>query len=182
MRFLRDALVTIAILVVVFLAVGYASLGNLFSATVKPGRMESSLAIEVRNLFIPADAKRARNPFGGKKDAWREGADHLGDHCATCHGKDGRGGGEIGPNLCPRAPDMTRPRTQNLTDGEIFYIISNGVRWTGMPAWKSEHTPEETWHLVSFIRHLPSLTPAVIEQFETSPRGAPGEMHHHPER
>jgi mono/diheme cytochrome c family protein len=183
MRFLRDFLITIVILAVVFLVVGYASIGNLFSASAKPGRIESSLAIEVRNLSIPADAKRARNPFGGEKDAWREGADHFGDHCAICHGKDGRGGGEIGPKLYPRAPDMTRPRSQNLTDGELFYIISNGVRWTGMPAWKTEHTPEETWRLVSFIRHLPSLTPAEIQQFEKAPEGeSHGEMHHHARR
>jgi mono/diheme cytochrome c family protein len=76
---------------------------------------------------------------------------------------------------------MTRPRTQNLTDGEIFYIISNGVRWTGMPAWKDEHEPEETWRLVSFIRHLPSLTPEELEQIEkASPEEHhPGEAHPH---
>ncbi len=182
MRFLRDALVTIGILVVVFLVVGYASIGNLFSATSEPGRLESSLAIRARNLSIPADAKRARNPFAGRTDAWREAADHYADHCAVCHGDDGKGGGEIGANLYPRVPDMTRARTQNLTDGEIFYIISNGVRWTGMPAWKNEHTPEDTWRLVSFVRHLPSLTPADIEQLEKSAEEPHGEMHHHPGR
>ena len=181
MRFLRDALLTVAILVVVFLVVGYASIGNLFSATSEPGRLESSLAVQVRNLSIPADEKRARNPFADRQDAWREGADHFGDHCALCHGEGGRGGGEIGANLYPRVPDMTRPRTQNLTDGEIFYIISNGVRWTGMPAWKKEHTPEETWRLVSFIRHLPSLTPAELEQIEKASEQPHADEHPHDE-
>ncbi len=176
MRFLRDFLITVAILVVVFLVVGYAEIGDLFSAATKPGHLESSVAVEVRNLSIPGSAKRAANPLARDRDAWREGADHFGDHCAVCHGQDGRGGGEIGPHLSPRTPDMTQPRTQNLTDGEIFYIISNGVRWTGMPAWKSEHTAEETWRLVSFIRHLPSLTPAEIERFEK-----PSEGEHHEE-
>jgi hypothetical protein len=46
--------------------------------------------------------------------------------------------------------------TQNLTDGEIFYIIENGVRFTGMPGWVGED--EENWKLVLFIRHLPRLT------------------------
>ncbi len=181
MRFLRDALLTIAILVVVFLIVGYASLGNLFSAAASPGRLESSVAVEVRNLSIPADAKRTRNPFDGRPDAWREGADHYADHCAICHGDDGKGGGEIGAHLYPRVPDMTRPRTQALTDGELYYIISNGVRWTGMPAWKSEHTAEETWRLVSFIRHLPSLTPAEIEQVEKASQEPHADEHHHDE-
>jgi len=166
MRFVRGALLTIAILLGVFLVVAYVSIGNLFSAVARPGRLESAVAIRLRNLSIPADARQARNPFAGQKDAWRQGADHFNDHCAICHHEDGRGGGEIGPHLSPPVPDMTRSRTQNLTDGEIFYIISNGVRWTGMPAWKDEHEPEETWHLVSFIRHLPSLTPEELEQIE----------------
>ena len=179
MGFVRDFLITIAILVVVLLVVGYASIGNLFSAAAKPGRIESSLAIEARDLSIPDVAKKARSPFGANKDAWREGADHFGDHCAVCHGQDGRGGGEIGPNLYPPVPDMARARTQNLTDGEIFYIISNGVRWTGMPAWKNDHTAEETWRLVSFIRHLPVLTPAEIEHLKRPAEAEPhGEMHH----
>jgi mono/diheme cytochrome c family protein len=179
MRFFRDAVLTVAILVVVFLVVGYASIGNLFSATARPGRLESSLAMEMRNLSIPADAKRARNPVGGRKDAWREGADHFNDHCAVCHGGNGRGGGQIGANLYPPVPDMTRPRTQDLSDGELFYIISNGVRWTGMPAWKNEHTPAETWRLVSFIRHLPSLTPAEMEQIEKASEEPHEGAHHH---
>jgi mono/diheme cytochrome c family protein len=175
MRFLRDALLTLLLLLVVVLIVGYAFVGNLFSAATAPGRLESAVAVRVRNLSIPSEARQARNPFAGQKDAWREGADHFGDHCAVCHNNDGRGGGEIGPHLYPRVPDMTRPRTQDLTDGEIFYIISNGVRWTGMPAWKDDHTPEETWRLVSFIRHLPSLTPDELEQIEK----ASGEHHEH---
>jgi mono/diheme cytochrome c family protein len=174
MRFVRDAVVTLAILVVLVVVVGYASLGNAFSATAAPGRLESSMALEIRNLSIPSDARQLRNPLAADMGAWREGADHFADHCAVCHGEDGRGGGEIGPHLYPRVPDMTQPRTRNLTDGEIFYIISNGVRWTGMPAWKGEHTPEETWRLVSFIRHLPSLTPAEIDQIEQA-----GEREHH---
>ncbi len=183
MRFARDFLITIVILVVVAAVIANASIGNFFSAASRPGRLESSLAIEARNLSIPAGAKSARNPYASDGNAWRDAADHFGDHCAVCHGKDGRGGGEIGPKLYPPAPDMTRSRTQSLTDGEIFYIVSNGVRWTGMPAWKNEHTPEETWRLVSFIRHLPSLTSSEIEQYEKAPEGEPHEeMHHRPGR
>ena len=57
---------------------------------------QSSLALDLRNLSIPQEAKQARNPFAGQSGAWREGTDHFADHCAICHGDDGRGGGEKG--------------------------------------------------------------------------------------
>jgi mono/diheme cytochrome c family protein len=62
---------------------------------------------------------------------------HFADHCASCHGNDGSRKTEIGWNLYPKAPDMRLPETQNLTDGEIYYIIHNGIRLTRMPAWGS---------------------------------------------
>ena len=64
-----------------------------------------------------------------------------------------------------------------MTDGELFYIVQNGVRWTGMPAWKSDHTPEESWRLVSFIRHIPSLTTAEMREIVV----ASGHEHGHEE-
>ncbi len=166
MTFLRDAVITLAVLLVIALVAGIATLPNRFVATAAPGRIETAVALRVRNLSIPGDAARARNPIASHPDAWRAGGAHFEDHCAVCHNTDGRGGGEIGPNLNPRAPDLTSARTQHLTDGQLYYIITNGVRWTGMPAFGQEHTPEETWQLVSFIRRLPKLTPDEIEQLE----------------
>ena len=66
----------------------------------------------------------------------------------------------MGRNFYPKAPDMRLPRTQQLSDGEIFYFIENGVRLTGMPGW-STGTPEgekSSWQLVHFIRRLSALT------------------------
>jgi len=96
---------------------------------------------------------------------------HWADHCATCHANNGSGETEIGRNLYPKVPDMRLPETQSLSDGELYYIIRNGVRMTGMPAWgKAEDgdLDHETWMLVAFIRHLPQLTveeEKAMEQF-----------------
>jgi mono/diheme cytochrome c family protein len=85
---------------------------------------------------------------------------HFADHCAMCHANDGSGETEMGRNLYPRAPDLRAPATQNLTDGELLYIIEQGVRFTGMPAWGdgSEESRRASWALVHFIRHLPQLS------------------------
>jgi mono/diheme cytochrome c family protein len=115
--------------------------------------------------------------------AWRAAADHFEDHCAMCHGSDGRGDTELGANMYPKVPDLADSTVQRLSDGALFSIIQNGVRWTGMPAWKNEHAPEDTWQLVSFVRHVPSLTPAELEPFSHPDHGAdsrePSDADHH---
>jgi len=61
---------------------------------------------------------------------------------------------------------MRLPGTQKLTDGEIFYIIHNGIRLTGMPAWGEPGHDQDSWKLVLFIRHLPQITPEELKEME----------------
>ncbi len=167
MRFLRDALITVIVLGIAVAIVGYSRIrGGGFSADAEPGTLERSIATRLLRLSIPADANRQQNPFAADANAWRSVVDHYEDHCATCHGRDGRGTTDMGKNMYPKVPDLADARIQGLSDGALFYIIQNGVRWTGMPAWKAEHSPEETWRLVAFIRKMPSLTPQEIESLK----------------
>jgi mono/diheme cytochrome c family protein len=128
------------------------------SARAEPSAMEARVARTLRSWAIPREAREATNPIPPSPRVIAAGLAHFADHCATCHANDGSGQTAIGRSLYPRAPDMRRPATQGLTDGEIFYIIENGVRLTGMPAWGGEGSAEGSWHLVHFIRHLPTLT------------------------
>lgn len=88
----------------------------------------------------------------------------------------------MGKAMFPRAPDMRTTPTQSMTDGELFYVIENGIPLTGMPAW-GNGTPDgesSTWALVRFIRHLPQLTPAEVEHMEMmNPKSAGDEMRKH---
>ena len=130
------------------------------SALDEPTVMEAWMARVTRRLATPRGARAAPNPVGATTDVLSRASAHFADHCASCHGNDGRGKTAIGRNLYPRAPDMTLPDTQSLTDGELFYVIENGVRLTGMPAWGSagSHDATQSWELVHFIRHLPKIT------------------------
>jgi len=145
------------------LFVGLISLGlwmvqHGFSAREKPSRLEEFLARHARKIATPAGTKALKNPYPVTPESLRAAQGHWVNHCAPCHGLDGRGNTPLGQNMYPKAPDMRDAATQGLSDGELYYIISNGVRFTGMPAWGSEHSPEETWQLVSFIRRLPHPT------------------------
>jgi mono/diheme cytochrome c family protein len=134
------------------------------------------VAERIRGLAIPSGAAKQANPFARDPNAWMEGGMHFQDHCAICHDENGSGKSEIGRNVYPKVPDMREADTQELSDGALYFIIQNGVRYTAMPAWAGEHTPEETWKLVSFIRRMPKLTPEDLEQ--VMPKGEP-ESHGH---
>lgn len=147
-----------------------------FGARDSPSRMESLLAGKMRSWSIPASVVRLKNPLPNSPEVLAEGRAHWADHCASCHANDGSGKTQIGQNLYPRAPDMRLPATQLQPDGALFYVIQNGVRLTGMPAWGSPGTEDESWALVRFIRHLPRLTPAELEEMQQLNPKSPAEL------
>jgi len=184
---------------------GWSVLSRGLSARDEPGFIESFAARRLRRLSIPADARNAKNPVKTTPEVLSGAMEHFADHCAICHANDGTGNTEIGKGLYPKAPDMTQAETQELADGELYYIIENGIRFTGMPAFGEESAgmgSEESWALVAFIRHLPQITveeiaamkkmnpksPAQLEKEERIRKflegddGAasePGQKHHH---
>lgn len=145
------------------------------SARREPSAIEARVARAVRTWAIPADARDAANPIAASPRVLAAGLAHFADHCASCHANDGSGQTAVGRNLYPRVPDMRRSATQELTDGELFYIVENGVRFTGMPAWGGPESAEGSWHLVHFIRHLPRLTPEERAEMEALNPKSPDE-------
>jgi mono/diheme cytochrome c family protein len=155
------AAAALAIAVVAALVFVWLRTAGGFSARDKPGAVETFLARNARRLASPAGARELKNPVEPTPLAIAEARDHYADHCAICHANNGSGKTQIGANLYPPAPDMRADSTQRLSDGEIFYIIKNGIRFTGMPGWGGED--EENWKLVLFIRHLPQLSAKELE-------------------
>jgi len=137
------------------------------SAREEPSAAERWIARRARMAAVPADAMNRTNPVPDTPEVLAEARAHWADHCASCHANDGSGESLMGRRTYPPAPDMRGPDTQQMTDGELFYIIQNGVRLTAMPAWGSSTANStgnsskdelDSWKLVRFIRHLPKLT------------------------
>ena len=150
-----------------------------FSARDVPPAFERFLARRLRTLAHPTHVHRMPNPVPLTPEVLSEARAHFADHCASCHGNDGRGQTEIGQHLYPRAPDMTLAETQSMTDGEIFHVIKYGVRLTGMPAWGTETSKDDdlaTWKLVHLIRHLPQVTKSELEEMEKLNPKSPEEL------
>ena len=129
-----------------------------FSTADQPSFLETVVARTARNLSIPRKARLEANPWQATDEVLKEARESYIDRCAVCHGPDGSGQTQVGGNLYPKVPDLRSPRTQRLTDGEIRYIIRNGVRLTGMPGWAKPHDEQsdDSWKLVLFIRGLGS--------------------------
>jgi mono/diheme cytochrome c family protein len=165
----------IALLIVAAVVV-LSGLGG-FSARAQPTSLERVVARLARRMAVPRNARDARNPVAFTPAVWQASREHFADHCAVCHGNDGRGDTEIGRNLYPKAPDMRLADTQTLTDGELYWIIENGVRLTGMPAWGSGTADDEdSWKLVHFVRHLNDLTPEQLDEMEALNPKTPAEL------
>lgn len=148
-----------------------------FSTRTPPGAMETTLATSMRGAAIPSRYRSMRNPVAASPDVMREGMEHWADHCAACHANDGSGDTMYGKTMYPRPPDMRRRETQDMSDGELYYTIQNGIRLSGMPAFGSPGDNDlDSWKLVAFIRHLPSLAQGEEMEMEKMNPKSPDEM------
>jgi len=147
---------------------GYRLFTTGFSAKTEPHPIEVFLARQIRHLAIPFEQRNAPNPVSLSPEVMKEAMAHFADHCATCHANNGSGQTPIGKNVYPKAPDLRLADTQSMSDGEIFWVIHNGIRFTAMAAWGEGDLDKDlgSWKLVHFIRHLPQLTPEELDQMK----------------
>jgi mono/diheme cytochrome c family protein len=140
-----------------------------FSARERPSAVEQFVARRARSMAAPSGAKDLANPVPDSPEVLAEARAHWADHCAGCHANNGSGDTEMGKRMYPPSPDMRQADTQQMTDGDLFFVIQNGVRMTGMPAWggTSKHDDEDSWKLVRFIRHLPQMTPEEVREMQS---------------
>ena len=169
MRALRQIIVAgLLVIAAMVIAGGIYLVSTGLKSQPEPGEMETRVARTIRGFAIPREAKSRSNPIGTSTEELKPGLEHFARYCAMCHGNDGSGqSAAIGRGLFPKPPDLRADATQRLTDGEIFYIIENGVRFTGMPAFGTGKPDpagdKQVWQLVRFIRHVPRLTPDEID-------------------
>lgn len=144
------------------------------AATVHPSKLEKQLASVALDRSVARRAPKTSNPVAPSPEALRTGLVHYRGMCVTCHGAPGVDPSEIGVGLNPAAPDLTLAKVQARTDGELFWLVSHGIRMTGMPAFGPTHDNDEIWKIVAFLRHLPELSAEEEKQL----RAAGGESEH----
>jgi mono/diheme cytochrome c family protein len=121
----------------------------------EPGKMEKSVATEIKHEMT-IGGKNDKNPVPDTPDAVKEGAEHFQHHCQICHGLDGQNTGvPFAGKMAPPVADLSTKDVQDYTDGQLKWIIENGIGPSGMPGWRGILEDEEMWNIVRYIRHLP---------------------------
>lgn len=121
----------------------------------KPGSVESPMAKEVKHQ-VTVGGKNIPNPVPATQENVADGQEHFGHHGGICRGLDGEASGvPFADKMSPPVPSLSSGDVQDYKDGQLKWIIENGINPSGMPAWKGVLDDEEMWKVVNFIRHLP---------------------------
>lgn len=127
------------------------------SAHRKPTTAETKLANMVKEVIIPIEAGKVKNPIAATDQSIQKGKQVFNQNCALCHGADGHAATPLGLAMYPPAMDLTSPHVQQWSQAALFWIIQNGIALTGMPSWKNRVSTDDTWRMVDFIHALPRL-------------------------
>ena len=110
-------------------------------------------------------------------DRITRGFEHFDEMCVDCHGAPGIDRDEFAEGLYPGAPRLERS-TRDMTPAEVFWIVKNGIKMTGMPAFTSTHSDEAIWDITAFVKKLPELSPEQYMSYrQTSGEGEEREDH-----
>jgi len=125
----------------------------------EPGHVETVLATRAKHILVRRSSRRGIPPSPTNLQASIEEGDKLfGTECATCHGLEGHKLTDAGRWMYPRAADLTSAEVQRYSDHELFWIVRNGIRLSGMPAFGKVESDEHIWNLVHYVRTLPRST------------------------
>ena len=120
-----------------------------------PGRAETGLANWTKR-HITVRGKDNRNPLADNAQTLKDGKEAFGHYCIVCHGLDGQNTGvPFAANLSPPVPSLASKEVQNYADGQLKWIIENGIAPSGMPASHGILNDDEMWSIVIYLRHLP---------------------------
>ena len=145
-----------AIVVLAAVLIGIALMGFNLTTLHEPGPDVTRLANLSKRYFIYRASRHGIPPRPeDTKASIERGGSHYGLDCSVCHADDGRSQRPLGQWMYPRASDLTSKQVQSYSDQELFWIIQNGIRFTGMPAFGSVETPDHVWDLVNYVRTLP---------------------------
>jgi mono/diheme cytochrome c family protein len=169
----------LVILVVVALAGGagafFVHTGRLPVAATTPADLVDRIAMTAKFEAVRRGGNGLQVTLPTDAASIARGREHYVENCLPCHGAPGVKPAEFAEGMNPRPPDIDGP-LQTYTDAQLFWVIKNGLRATGMPAFGVNHKDEEIAAIAAFVRRTPHLTP---EERQELAAAAPHEDHHH---
>ncbi len=160
--------VVLTLLLLVFGGLGLALLGFLPTrANRVPPKAEIHLAMSALDNSVERHAPRLNNPVPPTDDNLIEGLKLYTMNCALCHGGIDRQPSTLEQSFYPPPPNFIRHPPDD-EEWRLFYIIRNGVRYTGMPAWDNTLSEAEAWKITALLTRMDKLPPAVQEYWKKS--------------
>jgi cytochrome c553 len=120
-----------------------------------PSKFETrTMTFAKRHIFV--GNKKEKNPLPATPDNWADGKEAFSHYCVACHGMDGQNTGvPFVDHVSPPIPSLASDEVQRYTDGQLKWILDNGIRPSGMPGSKGILSDDELWSIIIFLRHLP---------------------------
>lgn len=143
------------------LIVLYAGLFNVSALWEDPALVRWVLN-ETRERSVSSRAASIQAPELGGAEQIEEGFRSFREMCAICHTPPEAKDSPTAQGLNPQAPDLAK-KAEHMSEAELFWVIKNGIRMTGMPAWGPTHKDPELWNIVAFIKTLPNMSGADYE-------------------
>jgi mono/diheme cytochrome c family protein len=120
-----------------------------------PGKMETKTITFAKHHLLIGN-KNQKNPIAYTHDNWQDGKEAFSHYCVACHGMDGQNTGvPFVDHISPPIPSLASADVQGYTDGQLKWILDNGIWPSGMPGSKDTLSDDELWSIVVFLRHLP---------------------------
>jgi len=171
MRFIRGFIWALILLILAAAAIIISGFYNVAATQADPGIVQWLLGyIKDRSVSRHAGGGAAPAPLTDAQA--RDGFRFYNEACIYCHGAPGKDPSDIGKGLNPEPPFL--PDTvKRWTSAELFWIVKNGIKMTGMPAFGPSHKDEEIWSAVAFAQRLPKMTAEQYTALEQNPAAAP---------
>jgi mono/diheme cytochrome c family protein len=135
-----------------------------------PSKIETIVAGHAMDASVGRAAPKIANPVTADEANLAEGARLYHEHCALCHGDPAHPKAVLADSLNPPAPQFMKDMAE-MPENQNFYILQHGIRWTGMPGWKSVLSEQQMWQVVAFLSHMHDLPPAAKRVFTDNGAG-----------
>jgi mono/diheme cytochrome c family protein len=166
MRFVWGFITAVVIAVLFGLAVTYSGAYNVAAVVPDPAIVRWLLSTNMQRSVV-RHAQSVSAPAQLTEEQARKGIAIYKETCVYCHGAPGQDPGDIGKGLNPEPPYL--PDTvARWSSAQLFWIIKNGIRMTGMASYGAVHNDDEIWSLVAFVQRLPNMTPEQFKQMEAA--------------
>ena len=157
MKFLWGFLIAVILCIAASIIIGASILGK--AANVAPPNWESYLVNQLKHLRIPAAPPPAES-IARSDENTLTGGEHFNHHCAVCHDLEGDADNKMAKSFYPPVTNLLSKNVQGYSDGQLKWIVDNGIRYTGMPGWKELVDQPTQWKIVYYMRALASPTDA----------------------